>query len=63
MYVSKVHSAEYVNFVKNLSIAVEGALEPVPFTPRVQTAFPGRTDGNGTVKPDSVPNVCLLMCF
>jgi len=34
MYVSKVHSAEYVNFVKNLSIAVEGALEPVPFTPR-----------------------------
>ena len=40
----RVHSREYVTFVRNLSVDVEKSLssEPVPFTPRVQTAFPDR---------------------
>lgn len=37
--VGRVHSAAYIAFIKQLSIQVEEAEQPVPFTPRVQTAL------------------------
>ena len=62
-----VHSQDYLEFVRNLSISVEQNQEPVPFTPRVQTAFPARNDANGVYMNVCVcvfvyVHTCIFMC-
>ena len=37
--VGRVHAADYVEFVSELSSKVEQSDQPIPYTPRVQTMF------------------------